>query len=224
MKSLKKIGNATNRIRIAIQKSGRLSEASQLFLARSGIEVKPYKEQLLCASTNFPLDLLLVRDDDIPSLVAEGSCDFGIVGNNVVQEKMLENRNQLNQSTDILCYLGFASCRLSLAVPKRFAYQDLNSLKNCRIATSYPALLHDFMQKNNMNIEIYRLTGSVEIAPSLGIADGICDLVSSGATLAANNLQEVATIFKSEAVLIKTLKPLSASKQQTAKLLEKMMA
>lgn len=202
-----------NRIRIAIQKSGRLSEESFRLLANCGIDIKPRKEQLFCHSDNFPLDLLLVRDDDIPGMVSVGTCDFGILGTNVLQEKSL-NHNEIIQ------YLGFASCRLSLAVPKSFSYQDVNSLNQCRIATSYPNILRDFIQKNNLEIEIMTLTGSVEIAPRLGIADGICDLVSTGGTLEANNLREVETIFKSQAVLIKSSKPLSEEKQVVAKLFQ----
>lgn len=214
-----------NRIRIAIQKSGRLSEESFRLLVGCGIYVKPRKEQLFCHSDNFPLDLLLVRDDDIPSLVSAGTCDFGIVGTNVLQEKLLQqNNNTKNNNNEIIQHLGFASCRLSIAVPKNFSYHNLNSLKKCRIATSYPCLLADFMQKNKIDMEITTLMGSVEIAPRLGIADGICDLVSTGSTLEANNLREVETVFKSQAVLIKSPKPLSAEKQQTAKLFQNRVA
>jgi ATP phosphoribosyltransferase len=213
--------NINNRIRIAIQKSGRLSEESFRLLTSCGIYVKPRKEQLFCHSDNFPLDLLLVRDNDIPNLVSEGTCDFGIVGTNVLQEQSLQNGNtDPNNKNEIIRYLGFALCRLSIAVPKSFAYQDLTSLKKCRIATSYPQILSDFIQKNNLDMDITTLTGSVEIAPRLGIADGICDLVSTGATLEANNLQEVETVFKSQAVLIKTTKTFSEEKQQTAKLFQ----
>ncbi len=209
-----------NRIRIAIQKSGRLSEESFRLLQSCGIYIKPRKEQLFCHSDNFPLDLLLVRDDDIPSMVSEGTCDFGIVGTNVLQEKLLQRGNDAKNNNEIIQYLGFASCRLSIAVPKSFAYQDITSLKKCRIATSYPHLLLDFIQKNNLDMEITTLTGSVEIAPRLGIADGICDLVSTGGTLEANNLREVETVFKSQAVLIKSPKQLSEEKQKIAKLFQ----
>lgn len=194
--------NKNDRIRIAIQKSGRLSEESLRLLASCGIYIKLKKEQLFCHSDNFPLDLLLVRDDDIPNLVSQGTCDFGIVGTNVLQEQALQNGNGSKNNHEIIRYLGFALCRLSIAFPQNFSYQGLSGLKKCRIATSYPYLLSDFIRKNNLDIEITTLTGSVEIAPRLGIADGICDLVSTGATLEANNLQEVETVFKSQAVLI----------------------
>lgn len=209
-----------NRIRIAIQKTGRLSEESFRLLGRCGINVKPRKEQLFCHSDNFPLDLLLVRDDDIPGLVFEGICDLGIVGTNILQEKALLNGKNFKKQSEVIRYLGFASCRLSIAVPNTFNYQDLNSLKKCRIATSYPHMLADFIQKNNLDIEITTLAGSVEIAPRLGIADGICDLVSTGATLEANNLREVETIFKSQAVLIQSPKDFSEQKEQTMKLFQ----
>lgn len=212
--------NINNRIRIAIQKSGRLSEESFRLLTTCGIYVKPRKEQLFCHSDNFPLDLLLVRDDDIPSLVATGTCDFGIVGTNVLQEKSLQNGNDFKNNNEIIRYLVFAVCRLSIAVPKSFSYRDLNSLKKCRIATSYPYILSDFIKKNNLDVEITTLTGSVEIAPRLGIADGICDLVSTGGTLEANNLREVETVFKSQAVLIKSPNKFSEEKERTAKLFQ----
>lgn len=210
--------NRNNRMRIAIQKSGRLSEESFRLLMACGIEVKPRKEQLFCHSGNFPLDLLLVRDDDIPNLVSEGTCDFGIIGTNVLQENTLQQTAK--SKIAIMEYLGFALCRLALALPKNMSYQGLPSLNKLRIATSYPAILTDFIRKNQLDIEITTLTGSVEIAPRLGIADGICDLVSTGATLKANNLQEVETVFKSQAVLIKTLKPFTKARERTAALFQ----
>lgn len=214
------MNNINNRIRIAIQKSGRLSEESFRLLAGCGIYVKPRKEQLFCHSDNFPLDLLLVRDDDIPGLVSKGICDFGIVGTNVLQEESLQSIRDLKNNNQIIQYLGFASCRLSIAVPKNFSYEGLKSLKKCRIATSYPNILSDFIQKNNLDIEIATLAGSVEIAPRLGIAEGICDLVSTGRTLEANNLREVETVFKSQAVLIKSPKQFSEDKQKVARLFQ----
>src|SRR5690242_20284691 len=139
-----------NRLRIAIQKSGRLNEESFALLKRCGIHISPRKEQLFCHSDNFPLDLLLVRDDDIPHLVTEGTCDFGIVGTNLLQEKSLQCGLDFKNQYEIIQYLNFAKCRLSIAVPKNFPYQNLNNLKNCRIATSYPCLLSDFIKKNNL--------------------------------------------------------------------------
>src|SRR3989338_2150862 len=135
-----------NRVRLAIQKSGRLSEESFRLLARCGIQVKPRKAQLFCHSDNFPLDLLLVRDDDIPGLVADGICDYGIVGTNLLKEKTLPNSVDLNY--EIVQYLDFAACRLAIAVPKNFSYEGLSSLKKCRIATAYPNLLSDFVEEN----------------------------------------------------------------------------
>lgn len=214
------MNNFNNRIRIAIQKSGRLSEESLRLLTCCGISVKQRKEQLFCHSDNFPLDLLLVRDDDIPNLVLEGICDFGIVGTNLLQEKSLQDNEKLKPYFKIIRYLGFAFCRLSLAVPKSFFYENLYSLKKCRIATSYPDLLAEYLKNNNLEAKIITLSGSVEIAPRLGIADAICDLVSSGATLDANNLKEVETVLESQAVLIKSSQLLSDEKQRTAEIFQ----
>lgn len=213
------MNNINNRIRIAVQKSGRLSEGSFELLTRCGIDINLKKEQLFCQSDHFPIDLLLVRDDDIPGLVSEGACDFGIVGTNVLQEKSLQCGSDL-KNNNIIQYLGFAFCRLAIAVPKDFFYQDLTSLKACRIATSYPNLLSAFIQKNKLDMEMTILTGSVEIAPRLGMADGICDLVSTGKTLAANQLREVETVFESQAVLIQSPKPFSEAKRKIANLFQ----
>jgi ATP phosphoribosyltransferase len=196
-----------NRIRIAIQKSGRLSDESLRLLVSCGISTRLRKEQLFYHSDNFPVDLLLVRDDDIPQLVADGVCDFGIVGTNLLQEMSV-----FDTYSDTMRYLAFAFCRLSLAVPNDFLYQDLHSLETRRIATSYPHLLKRFLDKEKIAATIITLSGSVEIAPRLGIADAICDLVSTGATLETNNLGEVQTIFKSQAVLIRTPKPFCPEK------------
>ncbi len=205
--------NENNRIRVAVQKSGRLSEESLRLLTNCGIRLRPQKEELICQSDNFPLDLLRVRDDDIPGLIADGSCDFGIIGTNVLQEKSLQNGEKSRITHEIIEYLGFALCRLSISVPKNFPYQDIRCLEKCRIATSYPHLLSLFLKQYKLNIKITTLTGSVEIAPRLGIAEGICDLVSTGATLEANNLREVETIFKSQAVLIKSPNLLNPEKK-----------
>lgn len=212
--------SANNRIRIAIQKSGRLSDDSFNLLAACGISVKPRKEQLFCHSNNFPLDLLLVRDDDIPTLVMNGTCDYGIVGTNVFQEQALQKENDQERNVEIMRYLDFSLCRLAIAVPKEFAYTGLKCLEKLRIATSYPFLLKNFFKSNNIEMEITTLTGSVEIATRLGIADCICDLVSSGATLEANNLKEVETIFQSQAVILKSSKAFSAEKQRTAEIFQ----
>lgn len=188
------MSNNESRIRIAIQRAGRMTDASLRLLNECGIAVFPEKDQLFCRSDNFPMDLLLVRDDDIPNFVADGICDYGIVGNNLLGEKSLPYR--------VIKPLGFATCRLSIAVPNDFIYQNIASLKDCRIATSYPTLLSAFIKKSNINATLITLAGSVEIAPRLGIADAICDLVSTGKTLKTNGLREVETVFESEAVLI----------------------
>ncbi|MBA3660921.1 MAG: ATP phosphoribosyltransferase [Gammaproteobacteria bacterium] len=207
-----------NRIRIAIQKSGRLNDESLRLMAGCGISIKPRKEQLFCQSDNFELDVLLVRDDDIPSLISEGICDFGIVGTNLLNEKVLQNNSNLKNKVEVIRTLNFAYCRLSIAVPKNFQYGNISSLKNCRIATSYPDLLKEFLEINKVKSEIINLSGSVEIAPKLGLADAICDLVSSGATLEANNLKEVETVLESQAVLIQSSKILSTEKQKIAEI------
>jgi ATP phosphoribosyltransferase len=194
-----------NRIRIAVQKSGRLSDESFDLLGRCGIKIKSRRDQLFCHSENFPLDLLLVRDDDIPHLVMDGICDFGIVGTNVLEEKALHrDNNGKNKIYHKIRDLGFGNCRLSIAVPEQFHYENLGDLTAKRIATSYPYLLENFLKQNNVAAEVVFLSGAVEIAPRLGIADVICDLVSTGTTLDANNLREVETVYKSHAVLIKS--------------------
>lgn len=212
--------NNNERISIAVQKSGRLSEDSLALLTRCGINVRWRSEQLFYHSDNFPLDLLLVRDNDIPSLVSEGVCDFGIVGANLYQEKMLAKETSV-ANVDIVRYLDFALCRLVIAVPKDFIYNDATSLQGLKIATSYPNLLTAYANKNNLKIKIINLNGSIEIAPRLGIADGICDLVSTGATLEANNLREVVTVFTSQAALIKSAQEFSAKRLHVAEIFQK---
>lgn len=204
--------NSNNRIRVAIQRKGRLQQASLDLLKNSRINLALREGELYCCSDNFPLDVLQVRDDDIPTLVAAGICDLGIVGTNVLQEKCLQQIN-INKIT-ILRYLGFADCRLSIAIPENISYQNIASLNQYRIATSYPNILREFSDKNNLAIDITTLAGSVEIAPRIGLADGICDLVATGATLKANQLQEVVTVFQSEAVLIKSASEISAEKAE----------
>jgi ATP phosphoribosyltransferase len=210
--------NDNDRIKIAVQKSGRLSRNSLKILNDCGIEISQEYDQLFCHINNFPGDLLRVRDDDIPRLIMSGICDFGIVGTNVLQEFLLQNPI-FQSSCKIFRRLGFALCRLSIAVPNGFYYQDLSSLSNLRIATSYPNLLANYFEKNKVNAEIISLSGSVEIAPGLGMADAICDLVSTGATLKANNLREVESIFNSEAVLIQSVF-LSDKKLPTAQIFQ----
>lgn len=181
-------------IRIAIQKSGRLSEESLKLIRECGIKFSNGTGKLKSTSTNFPIEFLFLRDDDIPGYVADGVADIGIVGENVAAEK--------KKDVKIIKKLGFSKCRLSLAIPKAREYSGLLDFNNSNIATSYPKILQDFLDKNSIHAEIHEISGSVEIAPSIGLADAICDIVSSGSTLLSNGLQEVEVIFNSEAVLI----------------------
>jgi len=191
-----------DRLRIAAQKSGRLSEPGRDLLARSGLSFRESRDRLFCYGETQPVDLLLVRDDDIPSLIAEGVCDLGIVGRNVLTEQRLEREQRGEQPAFVeVRALGFGRCRLSIAVPQEFDWQGPSSLAGLRIATSYPSLLTDWLRRQGVAAEAVMLSGSVEIAPRLGKAEAICDLVSTGATLAANQLREVVTVFESEAVL-----------------------
>lgn len=181
-------------IRIAVQKSGRLSEDSLSLMKECGIKYNNGGGKLKATSTNFPIEFLFLRDDDIPGYVADGVADLGIVGENEIVEK--------NKHVQTIRKLGFSKCRLSLAIPKGENYEGLAYFQNKNIATSYPRILGDFLKENNINAEIHEISGSVEIAPSIGLAEGICDIVSSGSTLMMNGLKEVEKIFSSEAVLI----------------------
>lgn len=183
-------------LRIAIQKSGRLSDASRRLIAECGIDFEQVGAQLRAAADNFPLELLFLRDDDIPRYVADGVVDIAIAGLNIIKERGAEVR--------VLSNLGFARCRLSLAVPKGFDYQGVESLQGLRIATSYPNVLRDFLLRRGVRAEIQEISGSVEIAPTMGLGDAVCDLVSSGSTLISNGLTEVERILESQAVLIST--------------------
>jgi len=190
------------RLRIAVQKSGRLADASQELLARCGLKFRQSRDKLFCFGESLPIDLLLVRDDDIPGLIAQGVCDLGIVGRNVLREQMLAARVRAEpEPASELVALGFGRCRLSIALPHDVEYTEPRQLAGLRIATTYPALLGDWLREQQVDASVVVLSGSVEIAPRLGTADAICDLVSSGATLAANQLREVATVIESEAVL-----------------------
>jgi len=182
------------KLKIALQKSGRLSEDSMNLLKKCGIRFSSGLGKLRTETENFPLEIYFLRDDDIPEYVADGVADIGIVGENVLEEnqKAVERVEKLN----------FGKCRLSLAVPKDFAYRSLKDLEGKRIATSYPNILREFFVRNAVNAEIHTISGSVEIAPSIGLADAVCDLVSSGSTLFSNGLREVETVMNSEAVLV----------------------
>jgi ATP phosphoribosyltransferase len=190
-----------DRLRIAIQKSGRLSDASLDLLARCGLSFRRSRDKLFCFGETLPVDLLLVRDDDVPGMIADGVCDLGVVGRNVLGEQVLGTKAGNVASFRELRPLGFGQCRLSVAVPDAFDYVDASQFSGKRIATTYPNLLADWLRKSDVEATIVNLSGSVEIAPRLGTADFICDLVSSGATLAANQLKEVAVVIQSEAVL-----------------------
>ena len=206
--------HSEQRIKIAVQKTGRLTDHSIDLLERCGLKVTKSKDQLICYGENMPIDLLLVRDDDIPGLVSDDVCDLGIVGLNVVEEKrlMLEQKGSQGLFKQIF-ELEFGHCRLSIAAPENVEYAGPESLQNTRIATSYVGLLTDYLNKNSINAEPVFFSGAVEIAPKLGRAEFICDLVSSGSTLAANGLREVAVLLESEAVVIQTMAPLGDEKQ-----------
>ena len=180
--------------RIAVQSKGRLYEDTMSLLAEADIKISASKRTLLVQSTNFPVEVLYLRDDDIPQSVATGVADLGVVGENEYIER--------GGGSDIVSRLGFSKCRLSLAIPKDIDYQGLEWFNNKKIATSYPVILKDFLDKNNINAEIHVITGSVEISPGIGLADAIFDIVSSGSTLVSNNLREVEVVMESEALLI----------------------
>ena len=188
-----------DRLRIAVQKSGRLGDPSRELLSRCGLRFRSSRDKLFCFGENMAVDLLLVRDDDIPGLIADGVCDLGVVGRNVLDEAALgaPGGTPFNE----LRALGFGDCRLSIAIPQDQEWTGPRQLAGKRIATTYPNQLGDWLARQDVDAQIVTLSGSVEIAPRLGTADLICDLVSSGATLVANQLKEVATIMHSEAVL-----------------------
>src|ERR1035437_1061412 len=180
-------------LKIAIQKSGRLYEDSIKLLKECGIELNNGNKQLKTVAYNFPVEVYFFRDDDIPQYVYDGVADVGFVGENVFLEK--------GKDIDLVYRLGFGRCRLSIAVPKSMTYNTINDLEGLKIATTYSSLLQRFLTEKNVMAEIHEISGSVEIAPGIGLADAICDLVSSGSTLFTNGLKEVEVVLKSEAVL-----------------------
>ena len=180
-------------LKIAIQKSGRLYEDSIKLLKECGIEFNNGNKQLKAVAYNFPVEVYFFRDDDIPQYVYDGVADIGFVGENVLLEK--------GKDIELLYRLGFGRCRLSIAVPKSVTYNTINDLEGLKIATTYSSILQKFLSEKNVNAEIHEISGSVEIAPGIGLADAICDLVSSGSTLFTNGLKEVEIILRSEAVL-----------------------
>lgn len=191
-----------DRLRIAIQKSGRLADPARRLLSQAGLSFRESRDRLFCYGESLPIDLLLVRDDDIPGLIAEGVCDLGIVGRNVLDEQAEERRSAGQDGAfSELRRLGFGRCRLSIAAPQDWDWSSPAVLDGKRIATSYPQLLGRWLRERDIDAEPVVLSGSVEIAPRLGKAEAICDLVSTGATLAANQLREVEVILESEAVL-----------------------
>lgn len=183
-------------LRIAVQSKGRLFDDTMALLAEADIKLSTSKRTLLTQSTNFPVEVLFLRDDDIPQSVASGVADIGIVGENEFVERA--------EKAEVIYRLGFSKCRLSLAIPKEEKYEGTSWFNGKKIATSYPGILSSFLEENNIQADIHVITGSVEIAPGIGLADCIFDIVSSGSTLVSNNLKEVETVMQSEALLIGT--------------------
>lgn len=204
---------SNERLHIAIQKSGRLSQLSRDLLRDAGLKIQNGKNDLTARVDNFPIDLMLVRDDDIPTFVADGVCEFGIVGQNVLEEFAL---GQEEKRFEIVAPLGFGRCALKIAAPAGDDYAGPQSLAGERIATSYPRMLGAFLKRKGIDAKPVRMSGAVELAPRLGIANFICDLVSTGSTLEANNLAAVETVLESEAVLVRTTKPVARDLQGSA--------
>ncbi|MBL4707981.1 MAG: ATP phosphoribosyltransferase [Flavobacteriales bacterium] len=200
-----------SKLKIAVQKSGRLNEKSLLLLKECGIKISNGTSKLKAEAQNFPIEVLFLRDDDIPQYVEQQVADIGILGENEVLEK--------GKKVSVVEQLGFAACRLSLAIPKNKNYQGVRDFEGKRIATSYPNILAEFLQNNAVKAEIEEIGGSVEIAPSIGLADAVCDIVSTGSTLLTNGLKEVETVLNSQAVMISSGQ-LSTEKSE---LLEKLL-
>lgn len=191
-------------IKIAIQKSGRLNEESLGMLKKCGISIDNGKDQLKAAARNFPMEVLYLRNGDIPQYLRDGVVDLAIIGENLIHEK--------GKDLNIIENLGFSKCRVSIAVPKEMIFNNIKELQGKRIATSYPNTVNQFLEENNISADLHIINGSVEIAPNIGLADAICDIVSSGSTLFKNNLKEVAKIFESQAVLVEA--PMLSSKKR----------
>ncbi len=203
-------------LRVAIQKSGRLSEKSQELLKACGLDFNSNGAQLKVRANNFPLEVLFLRDDDIPGYVADGVADIGMVGMNVVDEKL--------KPVEVAHKLGFGKCRLSIAIPRKEEYPNSQYLQGKHIATSYPNILKKFLDKEKIKAGINEISGSVEIAPTIGLSDAICDIVSTGSTLLANGLKEVEHIYYSEAVLVATPNMDPAKKELLDKLIYRIKA
>jgi|SRR4051812_20457129 ATP phosphoribosyltransferase len=210
-----KVIDNSRRLKLAVQKSGRLTDPSLELLKNCGLKLSRGRDQLMGFGENMPLDVLFVRDDDIPDLVQEDVCDLGLVGRNVLEEKRLEliSRGQPAKFTELRT-LEYGRCRLSLAIPDGFTYEGASSLAGKRIATTYPFTLGKYLRDRNVSADIVTLSGAVEIAPRLGRADLICDLVSTGSTLQANHLREVDVVLESKSLLIRTPVDLHPDKQE----------
>ena len=200
-----------NNLKIAIQKSGRLNEESIQILKDCGIKINNGNDQLKAEATNFPIEIFFLRNSDIPQYLIDGVVDCAIVGDNLLVEK--------GANLQIVEKLGFSKCKVSVAVPKTFEYNSIKDLENLRIATSYPKTVLDFFNSKGVSVDIHQISGSVEIAPNIGLADAIVDIVSSGSTLFKNNLKEVEVILKSEAVLVVSPKIIAGNKLILNKLL-----
>lgn len=207
----------SNRLVIALQKKGRLNSTSIDLLKHCGVNIRVTDNSLIAKCKDLPIDILFVRDDDIPTLVMDGICDLGIIGENVLLEKHLDDKSKTD-NFETVKKMGFSRCRLSIAVEKNKA-ETTTSLDGLKIATSYPNLLQQYLEQNNINAKVLFLSGSVEIAPSLEMADAICDLVSTGRTLEENGLTEIEKIMESQAVLIKSTNRLTAEKKDVFDLL-----
>ena len=199
------------RLHIAIQKSGRLSEFSRALLRDAGLRVQNGKNELTARVENFPADLMFVRDDDIPTFVADGVCELGIVGGNVLREFEL---GEAESRFEVVAELGFGRCTLKLAAPENMVWNGIASLEGTRIATAYPRIVQKFLEERLIAATVVKMNGAVELAPRLQIAPFICDLVSTGATLEANGLRALETVLESEAVLVRTRKPVAEAKQE----------
>lgn len=203
----------TERLHLALQKSGRLAETSRDLLRDAGLRLQHGKNDLTARVENFAVDLMFVRDDDIPTFVSDGVCELGVVGRNVVEEFLL---GEAHPRFEVVAPLGFGRCGLRLAAPLGRAWDGPASLAGERIATSYPRLLQQYLDRSGVEASLVRMNGAVELAPRLEIAGFVCDLVSTGATLEANGLRVVDSVLESEAVLIRTRKPLSDAKRRLA--------
>lgn len=212
-----------NRLNIAVQKSGRLADDSIDLLKKCGVKLIRSKDQLFCKSSNFPIDVFFVRDDDIPTFVASNVCQIGMIGENVLIEKqqaaLLDGTDTQLKNIEKLLDLGFGRCRLSLALPQTSDYEGLTSFEGKTIATSYPGILSRFLKSQNIKADIVKMEGAVEVAPRTNMADAICDLVSTGSTLALNGLEEKDVVLTSQAVLVKN----SAMSEEQQLILERLM-